>query len=187
MRGHRVEVANNGREAIAALEQQPFDLVLMDLEMPEMDGLEAAAAIRAKEAVSGGHIPIIAMTAHAVKGFREQLPAGRHGRLHHEADQARGIVQGRGGRRGGPARVNSAAPEPPSRTVAEGQRSCTPGLRWPLADFRLHACPQLLREPFQRQAAVVHVEMDVRAGSSVSRRPGRIAGPASNSPSVRIS
>jgi two-component system sensor histidine kinase/response regulator len=77
LRGHRVEVAENGRDAVAAIERQPFDVVLMDLEMPEMDGLEAAAAIRAKERVSGGHVPIVAMTAHAVKGFRERcLEAG---------------------------------------------------------------------------------------------------------------
>jgi two-component system sensor kinase len=76
-RGHHVEVANNGREALAALEQQPFDVVLMDLEMPEMDGLEAAAMIRAKEAAHGGHVPIIAMTAHVIKGFRDRcLQAG---------------------------------------------------------------------------------------------------------------
>jgi two-component system sensor kinase len=71
MHGHHVEIAENGKEAIAALERQPFDVVLMDLEMPEMDGLEAATAIRTKERTNGGHIPIIAMTAHAVKGFRE--------------------------------------------------------------------------------------------------------------------
>jgi two-component system, sensor histidine kinase and response regulator len=77
MHGHHVEIANNGREAIAALEQRSFDLVLMDLEMPEMDGIEAAAAIRVKEQTSGGHVPIVAMTAHAVKGFRERcLQAG---------------------------------------------------------------------------------------------------------------
>ena len=57
MHGHRVEVANNGREALAALERQPFDLVLMDLEMPEMDGLEAAAAIRAKEQTTAATSP----------------------------------------------------------------------------------------------------------------------------------
>jgi signal transduction histidine kinase/DNA-binding response OmpR family regulator len=77
LRGHHVNVANNGKEALAALEQQRFDVVLMDLEMPEMDGLEATAAIRAKERLTGGHLPIIAMTAHAVMGFREQcLGAG---------------------------------------------------------------------------------------------------------------
>ena len=77
MRGHRVEVANNGEEALAALERQRFDVVLMDLEMPKMNGLEATAAIREMESTGDGHIPIIAMTAHAVKGFRKQcLEAG---------------------------------------------------------------------------------------------------------------
>jgi two-component system, sensor histidine kinase and response regulator len=77
MHGHHIEIANNGKEAISAIERQNFDLVLMDLEMPEMDGLEAAAAIRVREQTSGGHVPIVAMTAHAVKGFRERcLHAG---------------------------------------------------------------------------------------------------------------
>ncbi|MBN2295437.1 MAG: response regulator [Pirellulales bacterium] len=72
MRGHRVEVADNGREALDALERNTFDVVLMDVEMPEMDGMETTAAIRTKEQTSGGHIPIIAMTAHAVKGFQKR-------------------------------------------------------------------------------------------------------------------
>ncbi|MHB1033312.1 MAG: response regulator [Pirellulales bacterium] len=77
MRGHRVEIANNGKEALVAMEGRSFDVILMDLEMPEMDGLEATAAIRAKERISGGKIPIIAMTAHAIKGFRDHcLQAG---------------------------------------------------------------------------------------------------------------
>ena len=74
-RGHRVAIADNGKEALAALERQRFDVVLMDLEMPEMDGLEATAAIRKKEKATGGHIPIIAMTAHAVQGFRDRCLA----------------------------------------------------------------------------------------------------------------
>ncbi len=75
--GHTVVVANNGREALAALESQDLDLVLMDVQMPEMDGLEAIAAIRAKERQSGEHIPIIATTAHALKGDRQRcLDAG---------------------------------------------------------------------------------------------------------------
>jgi len=74
---HMVVIVSNGREALAALEQQLFDLVLMDVQMPEMDGLEATAAIRARERVNGGHIPIIAMTAHAMKGDAEHcLTAG---------------------------------------------------------------------------------------------------------------
>ena len=75
-RGHSVVVAGNGREAIMALEKQSFDLVLMDVEMPEMDGLEATAAIREKEKGSGTHLPIVAMTAQAMTGDRERCLAG---------------------------------------------------------------------------------------------------------------
>ena len=76
-RGHTVTVADDGREALAALDKQPFDLVLMDVQMPEMDGFEATAAIREKEKATGAHIPIIAMTAHAMKGDEERcLAAG---------------------------------------------------------------------------------------------------------------
>jgi len=80
MRGHRVETAENGLEALAILERRAFDVVLMDLEMPEMDGLTATTAIRCREAITGGRVPIFAMTAHAIKGFREQcLEAGMDG------------------------------------------------------------------------------------------------------------
>jgi CheY-like chemotaxis protein len=75
--GHWVVVANNGREAVAALEREPFDLVLMDVQMPEMGGLEATALIREREKQTGGHVPIIALTAYAMKGDRERcLEAG---------------------------------------------------------------------------------------------------------------
>ncbi len=81
-RGHRVAVAANGREALGALEKESFDLVFMDVQMPEMDGLEATAAIREKEKSSGLHQPIIALTAHAMKGDREEcLAAGMDGYL----------------------------------------------------------------------------------------------------------
>jgi signal transduction histidine kinase/DNA-binding response OmpR family regulator len=75
--GHTVVVAPDGEVALAALKQQPFDLVLMDVQMPIMGGFEATAAIRAQERATGCHIPIIAMTAHAMKGDREKcLAAG---------------------------------------------------------------------------------------------------------------
>jgi signal transduction histidine kinase/CheY-like chemotaxis protein len=80
LRGHNVKVANNGREALEALEREAFDVVLMDVEMPEMDGLEATAAIRVKEEAAGGHVPILAMTAHALVGFHVRcLEAGMDG------------------------------------------------------------------------------------------------------------
>ncbi len=76
-RGHQVSVANNGIEALTLLERQAFDVVLMDLQMPELGGLEATAAIRQRERERGGHIRIIATTAHAMNGDRERcLAAG---------------------------------------------------------------------------------------------------------------
>jgi two-component system sensor histidine kinase/response regulator len=79
-RGHAHVIVPNGREALAAFEREPFDCVLMDVQMPEMDGFQATAAIREREKIIGGHIPIIAMTAHALKGDRERcLEAGMDG------------------------------------------------------------------------------------------------------------
>jgi CheY-like chemotaxis protein len=75
-RGHAVVVAANGKQAVSALETQSFDVVLMDVQMPEMDGFEATAAIRQKEKAIGTHVPIIALTAHAMKGDRERCLAG---------------------------------------------------------------------------------------------------------------
>lgn len=80
--GHSVVVAENGRKALMALAKKPFDLVLLDVQMPEMGGFEATAAIREKEKHSGKHIPIVAMTAHVMKGDRERcLEAGMDGYL----------------------------------------------------------------------------------------------------------
>jgi len=76
-RGHSTVVVTNGHEALAALAREPFDAIVMDVEMPEMDGFQATAAIREQERVSGGHVPIIAMTAHALEGDRDRcLQAG---------------------------------------------------------------------------------------------------------------
>ena len=76
-RGHRVFLANDGREAVQAFDTEKFDLVLMDVQMPEMSGFEATAIIRDREKATGGHIPIVAMTANAMAGDRERcLEAG---------------------------------------------------------------------------------------------------------------
>lgn len=75
--GHRVTVAANGRQAVALWEEDQFDVVLMDVQMPDMDGFEAAAAIRAREKHGACRTPIVAMTAHAMAGDRERcLHAG---------------------------------------------------------------------------------------------------------------
>jgi CheY-like chemotaxis protein/HPt (histidine-containing phosphotransfer) domain-containing protein len=76
-RGHRVTLAENGRKALDLVAKRAFDLVLMDVQMPVMNGLEAAAAIRERERGTGRHVPIVALTAHAMRGDRERaLAAG---------------------------------------------------------------------------------------------------------------
>ncbi len=80
--GHVPVAAVNGREALALLQQEAFDLVLMDVQMPELDGIETTAAIRERERTTGGHVPIVALTAHAMKGDAEKcLAAGMDGYL----------------------------------------------------------------------------------------------------------
>ena len=78
--GHNVTVANNGKEAITLYKQKEFDLILMDMQMPEMDGFEATKTLRKKEKTTDAHVPIIALTAHAMKGDRKRcLDAGMDG------------------------------------------------------------------------------------------------------------
>jgi CheY-like chemotaxis protein/HPt (histidine-containing phosphotransfer) domain-containing protein len=76
-RGHRIKVASNGREALALAEGGVFDVLLLDIHMPELDGLQVVQAIRARERISGGHLPVIALTAGSRKEERERcLAAG---------------------------------------------------------------------------------------------------------------
>jgi CheY-like chemotaxis protein len=98
-RGHSVVVRGNGRDAMEALNDEAFDVVLMDVQMPEMDGFEATAAIRARERQTGVHVPVIAMTAHAMKGDEARcLAAGMDGyvskpiRPRHLFDQLESLV-----------------------------------------------------------------------------------------------
>ena len=72
MRGHSVEVAHDGAEALEAFHRERFDIILMDIQMPKIDGFQATAAIRQLEKISGRHIPIIAMTGYAMKGDRQR-------------------------------------------------------------------------------------------------------------------
>src|SRR5687767_5792203 len=78
--GHLVTLAVNGRKALELVESRSFDLILMDVQMPEMDGLEATMAIRNRERGTDRHIPIVAVTAYALVGDRERcLEAGMDG------------------------------------------------------------------------------------------------------------
>ena len=78
--GHRVTIVENGRLAVDAALRTAFDVILMDVQMPEMSGFDATAAIRAREQATGGRVPIVAMTAHAMQGDRERcLAAGMDG------------------------------------------------------------------------------------------------------------
>ena len=75
--GHRVRLASNGREALALAEQGGFDLLLLDVHMPELDGFQVVQAVRERELTAGGHLPIIALTARSRKEDRERcLAAG---------------------------------------------------------------------------------------------------------------
>jgi CheY-like chemotaxis protein len=74
--GHRVTLASNGAEAARAHAGAEFDLILMDVQMPEMNGFEATARIREREQRTGQHVPIIALTAHAIQGDRDRCLAG---------------------------------------------------------------------------------------------------------------
>jgi PAS domain S-box-containing protein len=143
-RGHRVEVVNNGREALTALEGQSFDVVLMDVQMPEMGGFEATAAIRAREREAAPpetarRLPILAMTAHAMKGDREKcLAAGMDGYVA-KPIQAQELYAALD------ALAAPAAEAPPPEAEFGGDE----GIDWPAALGRVGGDPDLLRELIQ--------------------------------------
>jgi CheY-like chemotaxis protein len=111
--GYEVVVAGNGREALAALQRSSFDVILMDVQMPELDGYEATAAIRSQERHTGARTPIVALTAHTVTGDRDRcLAAGMDGyiskpfrRAHLIAEIERVAGSGKGGLSGERAHI----------------------------------------------------------------------------------
>jgi two-component system, sensor histidine kinase and response regulator len=140
--GHDVVLAANGREALAAVEGQPFDLVLMDVQMPEMDGLEATTRLRTREAQGRGlgrggrPIPIVAMTAYAMKGDRERcLEAGMDAYVAKPIRPAELLEA--------IAAVTASAPPPaePEERVADGT-----DVDWGAALYRVGGDRDLLRE-----------------------------------------
>ena len=178
-RGNTVGVAANGREALSLSENQTFDLVLMDVQMPEMDGLEATAAIRQKEKVTGAHVPIIAMTAHAMKGDRERcLDAGMDGYVPKpiRLQELFEVIEALAGR-------------PAARNAPPGPRET---LNWSAALARLEGDNELLAEmaalfvvECPRMLSVVHeaiarqdAKMLERAAHALKGSVGNFAAPA---------
>ncbi|WP_162275950.1 response regulator [Roseimaritima ulvae] len=145
--GHRVQVANDGYEVLQALQEETFDVVLMDVMMPGMDGLEATAEIRRREQTSGQHLPIIAMTAHALVGDRERfLDAGMDDYLAKPIglDGLRDVLE-----RNRPRKVPTS--QTPSRPHPQ-RRSPDTQLAWPPDDSHP------LEHASQRSAAVLDIE-----------------------------
>jgi two-component system, sensor histidine kinase and response regulator len=151
--GHIVTSVNNGREALQLWDQNQsaqFDVILMDVQMPEMDGLQAATLIRERERVTGTHIPIIAVTAHAMKGDRERcLAAGMDGYITkpiNPAELAGTILAAL------PARAK--LPASPAKPIAEGPSDAELLARFDgdsellkeLAGIFLQECPRMLDE-----------------------------------------
>ena len=125
-RGHIVEIAGDGREAVRLTEQNRYDVILMDVQMPGMDGLEATAAIRKRED-GGRRVPIIAMTAHAMKGDREQcLAAGMDGYLSKPIDAHEMIAMVESLAAGGPPSATAGTVSSPPTPPQAAERPATP-------------------------------------------------------------
>jgi two-component system, sensor histidine kinase and response regulator len=151
--GHSVVLANNGKEALALLAKQPFDLVLMDIQMPEMDGLTATKAIRDAEMQTNSHMPIIAMTAHAMKGDREHcLEAGMDGYVS-KPIRARELEEAiiSAARKWNGVRGKSHRSSPNLKSALSGEDIMSKPIAWDVAETleRLGGDEMLLREVLQ--------------------------------------
>ena len=120
-RGHRVRLANNGREALALAAEGGFDLLLLDVHMPELDGFQVVQAVRERERSAGGYLPIIALTARVAARRPRPVPGGRHGRLPGQADPGRRPVGGDGEGHGFPAAGRATGTGPARSAGAAGR------------------------------------------------------------------
>jgi CheY-like chemotaxis protein len=154
-RGHKVMVAGNGREALAALAYRPYDLVLMDVQMPELGGIETTIMLREKEKLTGGHQHIVAMTALVMKNDRERcLEAGMDGYLSkpirpQELDE---VLDARMAQRSSSPKMRSQTPGPSQHPVdANELLERLDGDRAFLAELT-----ELFRADYPRQVSVIH-------------------------------
>jgi two-component system sensor histidine kinase/response regulator len=170
-RGHKVTVVNNGREALDALAREAFDLVLMDVQMPEMGGFEATAAIRAREQETGGHVRIVAMTAHAMNGDRERcVAAGMDGYLSKPLDPRMLFSTVEDEAPGAPAaRVTSQTFD---RTAALERLDGNEKKLSDVIGSFLHDCPARL--------SAIKAAVDARDSDTIRREAQRLKGVASN-------
>jgi two-component system sensor histidine kinase/response regulator len=178
-RGHTVVTATNGREALAALAGQTFDVALMDVQMPEMDGFETAAAIRAQEQGTRTHLPIVALTAHAMKGDRERcLAAGMDGYVSkplRAAELFEAIASAL------PASVEPPAPPSPDRPAGEGDFDRNVALARVEGDEELlHKIIELFSDQAPRLLADIGVAYGRRDAKSLQRTAHKLRGSVDN-------
>ena len=173
-RGHKVTIAGNGREAVAAIAAQPFDVVLMDVQMPEMGGFEATATIRALQIErKAAPTPIIAMTAHAMKGDRERcLDAGMDEYLTKPLDPRHLCVLVEQMARGD-ARAGDGPDEPPAIPMEVLAR--VGGDRQLLAEIS-----RLFVDDAPRHLTRIREALDARDGESLRRAAHGFKGAAAN-------
>ena len=170
-RGHRAFVVANGREALDALGSAPFDLVLMDIQMPRLDGLEATRIWRTYEQGSGGHVPVIALTAHAMKGDRERCLAAGCDDYLPKPIRSRDLLAaiGRCLDRATPAAPGAAVDEVPAHAHPEVYFDLTASLEKLDGDAGLlHELAQVFLEDSPRLLAAIH--QAARAGDPAQIR-----------------
>jgi CheY-like chemotaxis protein len=184
-RGHTVSVVDNGRKAVELSADQRFDLILMDVQMPEMSGLEATEAIRARERTTGEHVRIIAMTAHAMAGDRDRcLAAGMDGYLSKPVNQKMlyAVVEQ------DPASApRPSAPAPASATSAAPTMDRASALQRLGGDEELLAdVIRIFLEDCPKQLAAIKAAVDAREASEIRSTAHALKGAASNLSAISL-
>jgi CheY-like chemotaxis protein len=149
LRGHMVRLANNGPETLAAWQEAPVDVLLLDVQMPGMSGFEVASHIRAEEKTSGRHLPIVALTARAMKGDRERcLEAGMDDYLAKpiQPEDLYAVIEHLGQGSAGSVAPTSGVPEPFDRPALMTRLRGNTALLAKMAQIFLEVSPQWVEE-----------------------------------------